>query len=296
MRFIDPYVDEDILPFVIAEIGINHNGDVEIAKKLIDMACSCGVNAVKFQKRTIDIVYPAEVLSSSRNSPWGSTQRQQKEGLELNKVEYDQINSYCKQKGIYWFVSSWDEGSQEFMRIFDLPFNKVASALLTHKKFLEMVAEEGKHTFISTGMSTLEQIDKAVAIFEKKKCPITVMHCVSVYPCPDSWCNVKMIDLLKKRYGCPVGYSGHENGILPSTIAVALGACAIERHITLDRTMYGSDQSASLEKRGLELLIRDIRSVKGIFGTGEKAIIPEEEKLSYKLRYFREENLYDYKD
>jgi len=287
---IEPYADSERIPFIIAEIGINHNGDVEIAKKLIDMAKACGVDAVKFQKRTINIVYSPEFLASPRKSPWGTTQREQKEGLELGKEEYDEIHAYCKEKGIYWFASAWDEKSQEFLRQYDLPFNKIASAMLTHKNLLQMVAEEGKHTFISTGMSTFEQIDRAVEIFEKKNCPYTLMHCVSVYPCPDEWCNILMVETLKERYGCPVGYSGHEHGILPSVLAVAFGAVAIERHITLDRTMYGSDQAASLEKRGLEFLVRDTRDVKRMLGTGEKMVIPEEEKVAYKLRYFKEED------
>ena len=245
------YVNEEKLPFIIAEIGINHNGSVEIAKKLINMAKECGVDAVKFQKRTIDIVYTKELLDSPRQSPWGTTQRQQKEGLEFGKKEYDEIDSYCKEKGIYWFASAWDEKSQVFLKQYDLPFNKIASAMLTHKKLVEMVAEEKKHTFISTGMSSFEQIDRVVNVFKKNECPYTLMHCVSVYPCPDEWCNLKMVEMLKKRYGCPVGYSGHEIGPFPSVLAVTLGAIAIERHITLDRSMYGSDQSASLEKRGL---------------------------------------------
>ena len=287
---VNPYAKEDMLPFIIAEIGINHNGDVNIAKRLIDMAKECGADAVKFQKRTIDIVYTKEVLDSPRQSPWGTTQRAQKEGLEFGKKEYDEIDAYCKKKGIYWFASAWDEKSQEFLRGYNLPFNKIASTMLTHKKLVDMVAEEKKYTFISTGMSSFEQIDRVVNIFKKRGCEYTLLHCVSVYPCPDEWSNLKMIVTLKDRYKCPVGYSGHEHGILPSTLAVALGAVTIERHITLDRSMYGSDQSASLEKRGLELLVRDSRDVRRILGSGEKIIIPEEEKVSYKLRYFREED------
>ncbi|NQT81280.1 MAG: N-acetylneuraminate synthase family protein [Candidatus Aminicenantes bacterium] len=287
---VTPYKDEKRLPFIIAELGINHNGSLETAKKLIDMAKKCGTDAVKFQKRTIDKVYSQELLASSRQSPWGTTQREQKEGLEFGKNEYDDIDRYCKEKNIYWFASAWDEKSQEFLRPYDLPFNKIASPMIPHKNLLEMVAEEGKHTFISTGMSNFEQIDRVANIFIKQKCPFTLMHCVSVYPCPDEWCNIKMIVTLKNRYNCPIGYSGHEHGILPSVLAISLGAVAIERHITLDRSMYGSDQSASLEKRGLELLVRDARETRQILGSGEKIIIPEEEKVAYKLRYFREED------
>lgn len=285
---INPYDNPEKLPFIIAEIGINHNGDLEIAKQLIDMAKECGADAVKFQKRTINIVYSKEFLDSPRQSPWGTTQRHQKEGLEFGKEQYDEIDRYCKEKSIHWFASAWDTKSQEFLRQYDLPFNKISSAMIIHKDLVEMIAEEGKHTFISTGMSTFEQIDRVVNIFEKKGTPYTLMHCVSVYPCPDEWCNILMVKTLNERYKCPVGYSGHEVGILPSIIAVVLGAVAIERHITLDRSMYGSDQAASLEKRGLELVVRDTRRIKQILGTGEKVIIPEEEKVAYKLRYFRE--------
>ena len=287
---VDPYGNGKIIPFIIAEIGINHNGDVEIAKELIDLAKQCGADAVKFQKRTINVVYTNEVLDSPRQSPWGTTQRQQKEGLEFGKHQYDVIDAYCKEKDIYWFASSWDENSQKFLRQYDLHFNKIASAMLTHKNLADMVAEEGKHTFISTGMSTFEQIDRIVNIFTKKRCPFTIMHCVSLYPCPDKYCNIRMIDTLKQRYNCPVGYSGHESGILPSSIAVVFGACAIERHITLNRNMYGSDQSASLEKRGLELLVRDTKNVSTILGDGHKVVITEEEQIAHKLRYFHEDD------
>jgi len=285
---IDPYANKDRLPFIIAEIGINHNGSVAIAKDLINMAIECGADAVKFQKRTIDIVYTKKMLDSQRQSPWGITQREQKEGLEFGKEEYDEIDTYCKEQDILWFASAWDIQSQIFLRQYNLQFNKVASAMLTHEDLIKAIAEEGKHTFISTGMSKFEEIDQMVNIFEGRNCPFTLMHCVSVYPCPDEWCNLNVIESLIKRYNCPVGYSGHEIGLLPSVIATALGAVAIERHITLDRSMYGSDQSASLEKRGLELMIRDARSVTKLLGDGQKVIIPAEEDVAYKLRYFRE--------
>jgi N-acetylneuraminate synthase len=288
--FVDPYSNKETLPFIVAEIGINHNGNLEIAKKLIDMARDCEVDAVKFQKRTIEIVYTQEQLDSYRQSPWGNTLRDQKKGLEFGRSDYDAIDDYCRAKGIYWFSSAWDEKSQEFLRSYDLPFNKIASAMLTHRTLAEMVAEEGKHTFISTGMSSIEEIDRAVSIFESRNCPFTLLSCTSVYPCPDEWCNLMMIKTLKDRYGCPVGYSGHEPGILPTIVAAVLGAVAIERHITLDRTMYGSDQSASLEKPGLERIVRETRRIKTILGSGQKTVISEEEKMAYKLRYFREEN------
>ena len=289
---VSPYKEENRLPFIIAELGINHNGDVEIAMQLIDMAKECGADAVKFQKRTLDIVYTKELLDSPRQSPWGTTQRQQKEGIEFGKEQYDVIDAYCKKKEIYWFASAWDVKSQEFLKQYDCTFNKVASAMLTHKTLIETIADEGKHTFISTGMSGFEQIDKVVNIFRNKGCDFTLLHCVSIYPCPDEWCNVSMVKTLKDRYKCRVGYSGHEHGILPSTLAVAMGADVVERHITLDRSMYGSDQSASLEKRGMDLLVRDTREVKRILGNGEKNIIPEEEKVAYKLRYFKEDEFH----
>ena len=292
---LSPYSDKRKLPFIIAEIGINHNGSIEIAKKLIDMAKECGVDAVKFQKRTVEKVYSKDFLDSPKQSPWGNTYRHQKKALELGKKEYDEINEYCRKLNMHWFASAWDEKSQIFLQKYDVPFNKIASAMLTHKRLLEIVAEEGKHTFISTGMTKLEQIDKVVKIFEKHNCPYTLMHCVSVYPCLDEWCNLNMILTLKERYDCPIGYSGHELGVMPSVIASVLGAIAIERHITIDRSMYGSDQSASLEKRGLEIVIRDAKSIKRILGSGKKIVIPEEEKTAYKLRYFKDDD-FEWKD
>jgi len=243
-------------PFIIAEIGINHNGDLEIAKQLIDIAASTGCDAVKFQKRTIDTVYTEEMLAGERQSPWGTTQREQKEGLEFGKEEYDAINQYCNEKGIKWSASAWDCTSQELLREYNLPFNKIASAMITHEPLLEMVASEGRQTYISTGMSTYKEIDKAVEIFRSHGCPFTLFHCISTYPAKDEDSNLKVMFSLQKRYGCDVGYSGHESEALPTILAVALGASAVERHITLDKTMYGSDQSASLGPAELETLVR----------------------------------------
>ena len=273
-------------PFIIAEIGINHNGDINIAKQLIYLAKSSGCDAVKFQKRTLDVVYAKELLDSPRDSPWGTTQREQKEGLEFGKKKYDEIDSYCKEVGIEWFASAWDVESQIFLRSYDLKYNKVASAMLTHLPLLEEIAKEGKHTFISTGMSSFEQIDQAVDIFKKHDCDFTLLHCVSTYPCRDEDCNLRLIFNLKDRYKCPVGYSGHEAGILPSVLAVALGAGTLERHITLDKTMYGSDQAASLEKQELQQLVNDARRVEGILGDGMKRVIEGELKTEKSLRYF----------
>jgi N-acetylneuraminate synthase len=272
--------------FVIAEIGINHNGSVEIAKKLIDMAKEAGCDAVKFQKRTIGIVYPPEVLQVPRESPWGTTTRQQKEGLEFGKEQYDEIDRYCKQIGIDWFASAWDVPSQRFIASYGVRYNKIASAMLTNWELVKTVAQESKLTFVSTGMSTIDEIDKAVKIFRDAQCPFVLMHTVSTYPCRDDECNVLMVKTLKERYGCRVGYSGHEVGLLPSVLAVVLGAEVIERHITLDRAMYGSDQAASLERRGLQILVRDCRDVHSIFGTGEKSISEGEKAVAKKLRYF----------
>lgn len=274
--------------FIIAEIGINHNGDIEIAKRLIDMAKECGCDAVKFQKRDIDIVYTRELLDSPRESPWGATQRAQKEGLEFGVKEYDIIDKYCKDKGILWLASAWDTKSQEFLKKYNLKYNKVASAMLTHYDLLEVMAKEKKHTFISCGMSDWNMIDKALEIFNQNKCSYTLLHCVSTYPSDDEECNLKAISTLKNKYKCNIGYSGHERGVLPSILAIAAGANVLERHITLDRTMYGSDQAASLEKKGLELLVRDARRVKDILGDGEKIISEKEAPIAKKLRYHEE--------
>jgi N-acetylneuraminate synthase len=272
--------------FVIAEIGINHNGDIGIAKRLIDVARDAGCDAVKFQKRTIDLVYTKEMLDSPRESPWGTTQRAQKEGLEFGMEEYDTIDAYCKAKGILWSASAWDLSSQTFLQGYHLPFNKVASAMLTHLPLLRVIAAEGKPTFISTGMSSYADIDAAVRIFRDMRCPFTLMHAVSTYPSDDGECNLRMIPALRERYRCDVGYSGHERGIFPSVLATALGAVALERHITLDRKMYGSDQAASLEKGDLENLMAEIRRVQEILGDGEKRISEKEMAIAKKLRYF----------
>ena len=270
--------------FIIAEIGINHNGDIEIAKKLIDVAKFAGCNAVKFQKRTIDKVYTKEFLDSYRESPWGTTQRAQKEGLEFGEKEYDEINKYCKEKGIEWFASAWDIDSQKFLRKYNLKYNKIASAMLTHEDLLDLVTDEKKYTFISTGMSTLEEIDNTVNIFKKKNCPFELMHCNSVYPMKDVDANLKIIETLRKRYNCNIGYSGHEVGLQISLAAVSIGATSIERHITLDRTMYGSDQAASLEPGGLIKLVRDIRVIEKALGDGIKRLTKTEESVKAKLR------------
>jgi len=271
--------------FVIAEIGINHNGSLGIAKKLIDVAVNAGCDAVKFQKRDIEKVYPKETLDQPRESPWGTTQRQQKLGLEFSLKEYSIIDKYCKKKKIPWFVSCWDVGSQIQMRKFKTKYNKVASAMLVHEKLLKTIAEEKKHTFISTGMSTLKEIENAVKIFRKFKCPFELMHSHSAYPMKPDEANLKLIPFLKNKFKCKIGYSGHESGsYLICVTASLLGATSIERHITLDRTMYGSDQSASLEPEGLFRLIRDLRTIEKIQGDGKKRIWDSELPARKKLR------------
>jgi len=270
--------------FIIAEIGINHNGDLDIARDLIDVAADAGADAVKFQKRTIDLVYTKEILNVPRESPWGTTQREQKEGLELGKDEYQEIDKYCKVKGIEWFASAWDLESQKFLKQFDLKHNKIASAMIVYDDLLKLVASEKKHTFISTGLSTLDDIDKAVQIFQDAGCPFDLMHCVSTYPMKDEDANLKMINTLRERYNCNVGYSGHEVGLAVSFAAAALDITSLERHITLDRAMYGSDQSASVEPAGFKMLVGGVRKIKQAMGNGEKHILQEEVPIARKLR------------
>jgi len=272
--------------FVVAEIGINHNGSLDLAKLLIDMAHRCGCDAVKFQKRSIDIVYPKEILDMPRESPWGLTQRDQKQGLEFGTEAYKVIDAYCAQKGMIWFASAWDIPSLELMRPFNLPFNKIASAMVTHLDFVEAVAAEGKPTFVSTGMCGYDDIDRAVNILKKRNCEFVLMHTVAEYPAPEESLNLRTIIELRRRYGCPVGYSGHESTVSPSVMAGMMGACAIERHITLDRAMYGSDQAASLEKAGLESLVAQLRKIPLVAGDGCKRTTPGEEAVARKLRYW----------
>ena len=272
--------------YIIAEIGINHNGSLPTAFKLIEMAKSAGCDAVKFQKRDVETVYSKKTLDSPRESPWGKTTRDQKVGLEFGFSEYKEIDSFCKKNEIDWFASAWDEKSQEFLKQFDLPHNKIASAMVTKLDFLEVVAREKKHTFVSTGMTTLNQIRTAVDVFKKHDCPITLLHTVSIYPCPEEDLNLRMITTLKKEFNLPVGYSGHEVSPIPSIIAVSLGAIAIERHITLDRSMYGTDQSASLEKRGVEQLVAGVRTFEKVIGDGKKIFSTQENEIARKLRYW----------
>jgi N-acetylneuraminate synthase len=271
--------------FITAEIGINHNGSIDIAKQLIDIAKLSGCDAVKFQKRTISKVYSKEILDTPRESQWGTTTRDQKFGLEFSMKDFKIIDNYCKKKKILWYLSCWDVDSQIEMRRFKTKYNKIASAMLLHEKLLETVAKERKYTFISTGMSTMKQIENAVNIFKRHKCPFELMHSHSAYPMNEKEANLKLIQTLQKKFKCNVGYSGHESGsYLICVAAVMLGATSIERHITLDRAMYGSDQAASLEPQGLFRLVKDIRTIDIILGDGKKKIWDSEKPAMKKLR------------
>jgi len=268
--------------FVVAEIGINHNGDVSIAKKLIDIAVQAGCNAVKFQKRTVEIVYTTEELARPRESPFGTTNSDLKHGLELGLEEYTEIDGYCKEKNITWFASCWDEPSVDFINGFDPPCFKIASASLTDDNLLHYTRAKGKPILLSTGMSTLEQIDHAVQVLGKSG--LVILHACSTYPAYYEELNLQVIPMLQERYGVPIGYSGHETGIPSSVAARVLGACIVERHITLDRSMWGSDHAASLEPNGITRLLRDIRLVETSMGDGIKRVIEREMPIMQKLR------------
>lgn len=270
--------------FITAEIGINHNGRLDVCKQLIDVAVEAGCDAVKFQKRDIDLVYTPEFLGAQRDSPWGSTQREQKEGLELSVQDYHAIDEYCRDRDIKWFASAWDLNSQSFLRTFNTEFNKVASAMLVYRELLLEVAGEGKYTFISTGMSTFEDIERAVEIFVRVGCPFELMHTVSTYPMKDEDANLRMIHTLREKFDCKVGYSGHETGLAVSCAAAALGISSLERHITLDRAMYGSDQAASLEPAGLRQLVGAVRKIVSAMGDGSSRFIEAEIEVAKKLR------------
>lgn len=270
--------------FFIAEIGINHNGDIKIAKELIKLAKESGCDAVKFQKRTIDIIYTKEFLDSPRESPWGATQRDQKEGLEFGLEEYKEIDGYCKELGIEWFASAWDVESQKFLKQFNLKYNKVASAMIVYDDLMKEIASEKKYTFVSTGMCTIAQIDHAVDIFRKAECPFELMYCKSTYPMNDEDANLNCIRTLKERYKCKVGYSGHEVGLAISYAAAALGITSLERHITLDRAMYGSDQAASVEPAGLRMLVGAVRKIEKSMGDGVITLLDGEMPIAKKLR------------
>lgn len=269
--------------FIVAEIGINHNGSVEVAKKLIDVAKEAGCDAVKFQKRTIGMVYTPEELAKPRENPFGPTNGHLKRGLEFGKKEYAEIDRYVKEKGLYWFASPWDEESVDFLEQFNPPCYKIASASLTDHGLLRHVRAKGKPVIISTGMSTVEEIERALSVLGRKD--LVLLHAVSTYPAKDEELQLNVLRAFQSRFpGVPVGYSGHEVGVAPSVMAAVLGACMVERHITLDRAMWGSDQAASLEPKGLELLVRDIRLWERVRGDGVKRVLESEVSIKKKLR------------
>jgi N-acetylneuraminate synthase len=268
--------------YVVAEIGINHNGEMGLTRKLIEVAASAGCSAVKFQKRTVDVVYTAAELARLRESPFGTTNGELKRALEFGRDQYAEIDAHCKKLGIVWFASPWDEGSVDFLEEFGVPCHKIASASLTDDHLLRHIRATKKPVILSTGMSTLAQIDHAVEILGKND--LILLHATSTYPAYYDELNLKVIPVLARRYGVPVGYSGHETGIASSVAAVALGAVMVERHLTLDRAMWGSDQAASLEPNGMTRLVRDIRLVETAFGDGEKRLLEREKPIMEKLR------------
>ena len=268
--------------YVIAEIGINHNGDIDLAKKLINVASGAGCDAVKFQKRTIDVVYTQEELAKPRESPFGNTNGDLKRGLEFGREEFEELDRYCREVKIDWFASCWDEASVDFIAQFKVPCFKIASASITDDNLLRHTRAVGKPIILSTGMSTIEQIDHAVDILGKKD--LVILHACSTYPAYYEELNLKVIDVLQNRYGVPVGYSGHETGLPSSVAAAVLGACIVERHITLDRSTWGSDHAASLEPNGITRLVRDIRLIEKSMGDGVKRVLEREQPIIKKLR------------
>lgn len=273
--------------FFIAEAGINHNGDIEIAKKLIDMASDAGCDAVKFQKRSPDICVPDSMKSVLRETPWGKmSYLEYKKRTEFGLLEYQEINAHCEKRGIKWSASAWDIESLIFLDQFKLPFNKIASALSTHSEFVTEVAKRGVKTYASVGMCSWKEIDHLVEIFRSFKCELILLHTVSTYPAKEDQLNLKMIQTLGEKYNLPIGYSGHETSVSPSIVAASLGAVAIERHITLDRSMWGTDHSASLEPAGLNNLVGSISKITSIMGDGIKKEIPGESDVANKLRYW----------
>ena len=272
--------------FIISEIGINHNGNLKLAKKMILESKNCGADAVKFQKRDVDLVYDKKFLEGFRESPWGKTQRAQKEGLELGEEEFKEIDKFCKEIGINWFASAWDLNSLKFLDKFKLKFNKIASVMIVDLSFLKEVAKRKKHTFISTGMCNLVDVERAVNIFRENNCSFELMHCISKYPFDDTIANLNLINELKSKFNCNVGYSGHEiGGLAISYAAAALGISSLERHFTLNRSMYGSDQAASIEPPTFKELIGGVGKIeKAITGDKNKKMLDIEKPLAEKLR------------
>jgi N-acetylneuraminate synthase len=273
--------------FLIGEIGINHNGSLKIAKKLILFAKQIGFDAVKFQKRTPEITTPKNKINKLRETPWGTiTYLEYKKKIEFGKKEFDEIDKFCKKINIIWFASPWDIPSNNFLNNYKLKYNKIASPMLTNLALLNAVAKRKRFTFISTGMSKLSDVQTAVQIFKKHKCKFNLMHCVSAYPCPDENLNLKMIQVYKKKFKVDVGYSGHEKSVSPSLMAACLGATSIERHITLDRTMWGTDHAASLEKNGMINIVSLIRKFEKIIGDGKKKFLQSEKDKLKENKYW----------
>jgi N-acetylneuraminate synthase len=268
--------------YVVAEIGINHNGDIDLAKKLINVAIGADCDAVKFQKRTIDVVYSREELAKPRESPFGETTGDLKRGLEFELEEFQEIDRYCREVKIDWFASCWDEASVDFIAQFKVPCFKIASASLTDDNLLRHTRKVGKPVLLSTGMSTLKEVDHAVEVLGKEE--LILLHACSTYPAYYEELNLHVIEVLRDRYGVPVGYSGHETGLASSVAASVLGSCVVERHITLDRSMWGSDHAASLEPNGITRLIRDIRLIEKSMGDGVKRVLEREQPIIKKLR------------
>ena len=273
--------------FIIAEAGINHNGDIKLAKKLMDIAKAAGCDAVKFQKRTPEVCVPEAMRNVMRETPWGGmTYFDYKKKIEFGESEYDEIDRYAREIGIAWSASAWDLPSLDFLENYNIPFHKIASALATNLPFIEAVAKKGKLTYASTGMCTWDDIDRMVEIFRANNCPVVLMHTISTYPAEESMLNLRMINTLADRYHLPIGYSGHEPSVSPSVTAAALGAVAIERHITIDRSMWGTDHSASLEPAGLSNLVGALRKVPSSMGDGVRREVPGEASIAKKMRYW----------
>jgi len=275
-------IGDDQPCFIIAEIGINHNGDIDLAKRLISVALAAGCDAIKFQKRTVDVVYTPEELAKPRENPFGPTNGDLKYGLEFEQEEYEEIDAFCKSIKMLWFASPWDEGSVDFLERFNIPVYKIASASLTDDRLLRHVRATGKPVILSTGMSTYAEIDHAVEVLGKED--LILMHATSTYPATYGELNLRAIPTMAARYGAPIGYSGHETGIPTSVCAAVLGACSVERHITMDRAMWGSDHAASLEPNGISRLVRDIRLWEQAKGDGIKRVYDREVPIIKKLR------------
>lgn len=278
----DKVVGDNQPCYIVGEIGINHNGDLGIARRLVDLASVAGADAVKFQKRTVNVVYTAEELAKPRENPFGATNGDLKRGLEFGQDQYQNIDRYCREKSIAWFASCWDEASVDFMEQFNPPAYKIASASLTDDNLLRHHRATKRPMIVSVGMSTLAQVDHAVEVLGTQD--LILLHTTSAYPAKIQDLNLRMIPAMRARYGVPVGYSGHEVGLATSLAAVALGAAMVERHITLDRAMWGSDQAASVEPQGLMKLVRDTRSIELALGDGVKKVSDDEVPIMKKLR------------